>query len=106
MTAMVAREAEGSLLACPLLLAPGALALKTRGPRAGRAGDKCSAAGVLWEIRRELAACAEPLPTTSFRRRLPETGRGRKLRTSAKVRKEQPRRKTHMMPRPPRRKVL
>ena len=105
-TEMVAREAEGSLLACQLLLAQGALALKTGGPRAGRDADKCSAAGVLWEIRRELAACAEPLPKTSFRRRLQETGRDRKPRTGAKVRKEHPRRKKHTMPRPPRLKVL
>ena len=105
-TEMVAREAEGSLLACQLLLAQGALALKTGGPRAGRDGDKCSAAGVLREIRRELAACAEPLPKTSFRRRLQETGRDRKPRTGAKVRKEHPRRKKHTMPRPPRLKVL
>src|SRR4051812_18455555 len=34
-TVMVAREAEGALLACQLLLAQGALALKAGGPRAG-----------------------------------------------------------------------
>ena len=105
-TEMVAREAEGSLLACQLLLAPGALALKTGGPCAGRDGDKCRVAGVLWEIRRELAACAEPLPKTSFRRRLQETGRDRTPRTSAEVRKEHPRRTEQTMPRPPRLKVL
>jgi Transposase DDE domain len=105
-TLMVVREAEGSLLACQLLLAQGALALKTGGPRAGRDGDKCSAAGVLREIRKEFQACAEPLPKTSYQRRLQGTGRDRKPRTSAKVRKEHPRRKKHTMPQPPRLKVL
>ena len=65
-TAMVVREAEGSLLACPLLLAQGASALQAGSPRAGRDAEKCSASGVLREVRRELAACAEPLPKTSF----------------------------------------
>ena len=44
-TTMVVREAEGSLLACQLLLAQGASALKVGGARAGRDADKCSAAG-------------------------------------------------------------
>ena len=44
-TVMVVREAEGSLLACQLLLAQGALALKAGGARAGRDADKCSARG-------------------------------------------------------------
>ena len=105
-TAMVVREAEGSLLACQLLLAQGASALKAGGARAGRDADKCSAARVLREIRREFAACAEPLPKTSFARRLHGCGRDRGARTSVKVRKEHPRRKKHQMPAPPRLKVL
>jgi hypothetical protein len=105
-TAMVAREAEGSLLACQLLLAQGALALQAGGVRAGRDGDKCSAAGVLREIRREFAACAVPPPRMSFARRLHGCGRDRGPRTSAKVRKDHPRRKKHQMPAPPRLKVL
>ena len=105
-TVMVAREAEGSLLACQLLLAQGALALKAGGPRAGRDADKCSAAGVLREIRKEFRACAEPSPKASDQRRLQGTGRDRRPRTGAKVRKEHPRRKKHTMPRPPRLKVL
>jgi hypothetical protein len=105
-TAMVVREAEGSLLACQLLLAQGALALKEGGARAGRDADKCSAAGVLREIRREFEAVAKPLPKTSFRVRLQGTGRDRRPRSSAKVRKEHPRRKKHQMPRPPRLAVL
>jgi hypothetical protein len=90
----------------PLLLAQGASALKVGGARAGRDADKCSAAGVLREIRREFAACAEPLPKTSFARRLHRCGRDRGARTSVKVRKEHPRRKKHQMPAPPRLKVL
>jgi hypothetical protein len=105
-TVMVAREAEGSPLACQSPLAQGALALKAGGPRAGRDGDKCGAAGVPREVRREFAACAEPLPKASFRVRLPGAGRDRRLRRSAKVRKEHPRRKKHPMPNPPRLKVL
>jgi DDE family transposase len=105
-TATVVREAEGSLLACQLLLAQGASALKVGGARSGRDADKCSAAGVLREIRREFAACAEPLPKTSFARRLHKCGRDRGARTSVKVRKEHPRRKKHQMPAPPRLKVL
>ena len=103
---MVVREAEGSLLACQLLLAQGRLRLQVGGMRAGRDGEKCSAAGVLREIRREFAACAEPLPKTSFARRLHGCGRDRGTRTSVKVRKEHPRRKKHPMPAPPRLKVL
>jgi hypothetical protein len=105
-TVMVVREAEGSLLACQLLLAQGALALKAGGARAGRDADKCSAARVLREIRKEFKACAEPKPKTSFARRLHACGRDRGVRTSAKVRKEHPRRKKHQMPAPPRLKVL
>jgi hypothetical protein len=105
-TVMVAREAEGSLLACQLLLAQGAWALKIGGPRAGRDADKCSAAGVLREVRRELKACSEPLPRASFRARLQGCGRDRRSRSGAKVRKEHPRRKPHTMPKPPRLKVL
>jgi hypothetical protein len=85
-TAMVAREAEGSLLACQLLLAQGASALQAGGVRAGRDADKCSAAGVLREIRRELAACAVPPSRTSFAGRLHGCGRDRGARTSVKVR--------------------
>ena len=105
-TVMVAREAEGALLACQLLLAQGVVALKAGGPRAGRDGDKGSAAGVLREIRRELKACAEPLPKASFRVRLQGAGRDRRPRSGAKVRKEPPRRKKPTMPNPPRLKVL
>jgi hypothetical protein len=105
-TAMGVREAEGSLLACQLLLAQGASALKVGGARSGRDADKCSAAGVLREVRREFAGCAEPLPKRSFARRLHGCGRDRGTRISVKVRKEHPRRKKHQMPAPPRLKVL
>jgi hypothetical protein len=105
-TVMLAREAEGSLLACQLLLAQGASALQAGGPREGRDTDQCSASGVLREIRRELSAYAVPRPRTSFACRLQGCGRDRGVRTSAKVRKEHPRRKKHLMPAPPRLKVL
>jgi len=105
-TLMVVREAEVSLLACQLLLGQGALALKVGGKRAGRDELKCSAAEVLREIRRELDAVRKPAPRTSFAKRLQLTGRDRRPRTSPKMKREPPRRKKHVAPKPPRLKVL
>ena len=103
---MVVREAEVSMLACQLLLGQGALALKVGGKRAGRDEFKCSAAEVLQEIRRELKAVQMPVPRSSFAKRLQQTGRDRRERTSPKMKKEPPRRKKHVAPQPPRLKVL
>ncbi len=103
---MVVREAEISLLACQLLLGQGALALKVGGKRAGRDELKCSAAQVLREIRRELDAARKPVPRSSLAKRLQQTGRDRRERTGPKMKKEPPRRKKHVAPRPPRLKVL
>jgi DDE family transposase len=103
---MVAREAEVSLLACQLLLGQGALALKVGGKRAGRDELKCSAAEVLRAIRRELDAVRKPVPRSSFAKRLQQTGRDRRERTSAKMKRQPPRRKKHVAPQPPRLKVL
>jgi len=103
---MVVREAEISLLACQLLLGQGALALKVGGKRAGRDELKCSAAEVLREIRRELDAARKPVPRSSFAKRLQQTGRDRRDRTGPKMKREPPRRKKHVAPRPPRFKVL
>jgi Transposase DDE domain len=102
------REAEGSLLSCQLLLAQGALALQQRsGPADGSMDpEKCSARRVLVEIRREVAACVPPRPKLSFRKRLEQAGRDRRLRTRPKVRKEHPQRRPHKPPRPPVVKVL
>jgi hypothetical protein len=103
---MVAREAEVSLLACQLLLGQGALALKVGGKRAGRDELKCSAAEVLREVRRELDATRRPALRTSFAKRLQQTGRDRRVRTSPKMKRQPPRRKKHVAPQPPRLKVL
>jgi hypothetical protein len=103
---MVAREAEISLLACQLLLGQGALALKVGGKRAGRDEWKCSAAEVLREVRRELDAARKPASRIRFAKRLQQTGRDRRVRTSAKTKREPPRRKKHVAPKPPRLKVL
>jgi hypothetical protein len=103
---MVVREAEISLLACQLLLGQGALALKVGGKRAGRDELKCSAAEVLREIRRELDAARKPVPRSSFAKRLQQTGRDRRERTSPKMKRQPPRRKKHVAPQPPRLKVL
>jgi hypothetical protein len=103
---MLVREAEVSLLACQLLLGQGALALKVGGKRAGRDEWKCSASEVLREIRRELDAVPKPASRISFARRLQQTGRDRRARTSAKMKRQPPRRKKHVAPQPPRLKVL
>ena len=103
---MVVREAEISLLACQLLLGQGALALKVGGKRAGRDELKCSAAEVLRETRRELDAARKPVPRSSFAKRLQQTGRDRRERTSPKMKRQPPRRKKHVAPQPPRLKVL
>jgi hypothetical protein len=103
---MVAREAEVSLLACQLLLGQGALALKVGGKRAGRDELKCSPAEVLREVRRELDATPRPALRTSFAKRLQQTGRDRRVRTSPKMKRQPPRRKKHVAPQPPRLKVL
>ena len=63
-TEMVAREAEGSLLACQLLLAQGALALKTGGPRPAATRTSaaprgcCGRSGGNW--RRAPSRCRRP----------------------------------------------
>ena len=103
---MVVRKAEVSLLACQLLLGQGALALKVGGKQAGRDEWKCSAAEVLREIRRELDAARKPKPRRSFAKRLQQTGRDRRERTGPKMKRQPPRRKKHVAPRPPRLKVL
>jgi hypothetical protein len=103
---MMVREAEVSLLACQLMLGQGALALKVGGKRAGQDELKCSAAGVLREIRRELDAARKPASRTSFAKRLQQTGRDRRARTSPKMKRQPPRRKKHVAPQPPRLKVL
>jgi len=103
---MAVREAESSLLACQLLLGQGALALKVGGKRAGRDELKCSAAGVLREIRRELDAARKPASRSSFAKRLQLTGRDRRERTGPKMKREPPRRKKHVAPQPPRLKVF
>jgi len=103
---MAVREAEVSLLACQLLLGQGALALKVGGKQVGRDELKCSAAGVLREIRRELNAIAQPKPRSSFAKRLQQTGRDRRERAGPKMKRQPPRRKEHRAPQPPRLKVL
>ena len=61
-TEMVAREAEGSLLACQLLLAQGALALKTGGPRRPRRG----------QVQRRGGAVGDPAGIGGVRRAVAE----------------------------------
>jgi Transposase DDE domain len=103
---MVVREAEISLLACQLLLGQGALALKVGGKREGRDELKCGAAEVLREVRRELDAARKPVSRISFAKRLQQTGRDRRARTSAKMKRQPLRRKKHAAPQPPRLKVF
>jgi hypothetical protein len=67
---------------------------------------KCGAAEVLREIRRELDAARKPVSRTSFAKRLQQTGRDRRARTSAKMKRQPLRRKKHAAPQPPRLKVF
>ncbi len=71
-----------------------------------REPPKCSAAGVLREIRRELDGARKPTPRSSFAKRLQLTGRDRRQRTGPKMRREPPRWKKHAAPQPPRLKVF
>lgn len=96
----VHREAYGSLLACQLLLAQGAWALRQH-----RAGDApvvpCSARRVLLAIRQELQAAMKAQRRPTYRERLRQSERERRARTSAKQKRAWPQRTPHVPPKPP-----
>jgi hypothetical protein len=96
----VHREAFGSLLACQLLLAQGAWAL-----RQGRSGSTavrpCSARRVLVAIRAELRGAMRPDHRASYQERLGRASRERRARTTPKQKRDWPQRTPHEPPRPP-----
>jgi hypothetical protein len=96
----VHREAYGSLLACQLLLAQGAWAL--RGAR-GRAAAvvPCSARQAILAVREELKAAMKSDRRESYRDRLARSQRERRERTSKKQKREWPQRTPHKPPKPP-----
>ncbi len=95
--AQVHREAEASMIATQLLLCQGALAM----PAAAKNGlpAMCSPRGVLLEARRDISARKEP--KEPFAARIARAERERRERTSAKEKREWPRRKPHRPPHPP-----
>jgi Transposase DDE domain len=100
----VHREAYGSLLACQLLLAQGAWALRPRHGATPDAAEPCSARQALLVVRAELVAAMRPDRHATYRDRLGRCRRERRERTSTKQKRQWPRRTPHKPPKPP--KVL
>ncbi|NLE37544.1 MAG: transposase [Pirellulaceae bacterium] len=93
----VHREAEASMIATQLLLCQGALAMPA--PAKGGLPVMCSPRGVLLEARRDILA-GKALKRL-FSERIRRAQRERRVRTSAKQKREWPRRKPHTAPHPP-----
>jgi hypothetical protein len=95
--AQVHREAEASMIATQLLLCQGALAM----PPAAKNGlpAMCSPRRLLLETRRDISARKEP--KQPFGERIARAERERRERTTAKEKREWPRRKPHTPPHPP-----
>lgn len=98
----VHREAYGSLLACQLLLAQGAWALRRSRKAEGAAVAPCSARGVIRVVRSELLAALPVDRRVTYLERLTRCTRERRERTSAKQKRQWPRRTPHEPPKPPR----
>jgi hypothetical protein len=97
----VHREAYGSLLACQLLLAQGAWALKGARDRTS-AVVPCSTRQAILAVRKELKAAMGPDRREGYRDRLARCVRERRKRTSAKQKRVWPQRTPHKPPKPPR----
>ena len=93
---LVHREAETSMIATQLLLCQGALAMPA--PKKGAIPVMCSPRGVLLEMRRDISGRRQSKP---FCERIAQTQREQRERTSAKQKREWPRRKPHAPPHPP-----
>lgn len=95
--AQVHREAEASMIATQLLLCQGAMAM----PPVSQNGlpVMCSPRRVLLEARHDISARKEP--TEPFADRITRAQRECRIRTSAKEKREWPRRKPHTAPHPP-----
>jgi Transposase DDE domain len=96
----VHREAYGSLLACQLLLAQGAWALRGARDRAC-AVVPCSPRQVLLAVRKELQAAMGSDRRESYRERLARAARERRARKSPKQKRAWPQRTPHKPPKPP-----
>jgi Transposase DDE domain len=97
----VHREAYGSLLACQLLLAQGAWALRGVRDRAS-AVVPCSPRQALLAVRQELRAAMKRDRRESYRGRLARCERERRQRTSPKQKRAWPQRTPHEPPKSPR----
>jgi len=93
---LVHREAEASMIATQLLLCQGALAMPV--PQKDRLPVMCSPRGVLLEARRDISGRKQSEP---FSERIARAQREQRVRTSAKQKREWPRRKPHAPPHPP-----
>jgi hypothetical protein len=98
----VHREAYGSLLACQLLLAQGAWALREPRDRTSTVVTPCSARQVLLAVRKELQAAMRRDHRESYQNRLARCARERRVRTSPKQKRAWPQRTPHKPPKPPR----
>lgn len=96
----VHREAYGSLLACQLLLAQGAWALRGVRDRA-EAVAPCSPRQAVLTVRKELKAAMKSDRRESYQSRLARCPRERRQRTSRKQKREWPQRTPHKPPKPP-----
>ncbi len=97
----VHREAYGSLLACQLLLAQGAWALRGGRDRSS-AVTPCSPRRAILAVREELHAAMKPDRRVSYRDRLARCQRERRPRISPKQKRAWPQRTPHKPPKPPR----
>jgi len=93
---LVHREAEASMIATQLLLCQGALAMPA--PKKNELPVMCSPRGVLLEARRDISGRRQSKP---FWERIRRAQRERRERTSAKQKRQWPRRKPHKPPHPP-----
>jgi len=93
---LVHREADASMIATQLLLCQGALAMPV--PEKGVLPVMCSPRGVLLEMRRDISGRRQAKP---FCDRIARSQREERLRTTAKQKREWPRRKPHAPPHPP-----
>jgi hypothetical protein len=97
----VHREAYGSLLACQLLLAQGAWALRGSRDRTSVVVP-CSPRQAILAVRKELKAAMKADRRESYRERLARCTRERRKRTSPKQKRVWPQRTPHKPPKPPR----
>jgi hypothetical protein len=98
----VHREAYGSLLACQLLLAQGAWALRGARDRDSAVVRPCSTRQAILAVRKELQAAMKADRRESYRDRLARSARERRKRTSPKQKRVWPQRTPHKPPKAPR----